>query len=142
MSGLTYPQESKRASARLPKTASQRRKPTGPIRKPHRHAGFTAALGRDAVPITHDAEGHGHLQVKPHRGGMMLAFGSLGWIIPIFAILAFVMAKSDLKHMQMGGMDRSGEAMTRTGYLLGLIEIIVMCVGTVLAGLVVILLFG
>jgi hypothetical protein len=134
MSGLTHPHPTKRASARLPKSASQRRKPSGPIKPPHRHAGFTAALGPGAVPVTHDADGHGHLQVRPHRGGMLLAFGILGWMVPIFAILAFVMGKTDLKHIQMGGMDRAGEGMTKAGYWLGLISIIAFCAGVVIAG--------
>src|SRR5262245_31998959 len=60
----------------------------------------------------------------PHRGGMILTFGIIGLICcGIFAILAAVMGTQDLKEMEAGRMDRSGEGMTRVGQILGFIGI-------------------
>ena len=61
---------------------------------------------------------------KPHRGGMILAFGIIGLLCcGIFAILAAVMGSQDLKEMQAGRMDSSGEGMTRVGMILGFVGI-------------------
>ena len=47
------------------------------------------------------------MPVKPHRGGMILAFGIVGIVCCIiFAILAWVMGNGDLKEMAAGRMDR------------------------------------
>jgi hypothetical protein len=67
---------------------------------------------------------------KPHRGGMILTFGILGLLCcGIFAILAAVMGSNDLKEMQAGRMDRSGEGMTRVGQILGFVGIGLWVVG-------------
>lgn len=60
--------------------------------------------------------------LKPHRGGMLLAFGILGILCCIvFGILAWVMGSNDLKEMAAGRMDPSGEGMTKAGKILGII---------------------
>jgi hypothetical protein len=60
--------------------------------------------------------------LKPHRGGMMLAFGILGLVCCIvFGILAWVMGNSDLQEMAAGRMDPSGEGMTKAGKILGMV---------------------
>ena len=60
--------------------------------------------------------------LKPHRGGMLLAFGILGLLCCIvFGILAWVMGSNDLKEMEAGRMDPSGEGMTKAGKILGII---------------------
>src|SRR4051794_40449189 len=60
----------------------------------------------------------------PHRGTMILVFGILGLVCClIFGILAAVMGTSDLKEMQAGRMDRSGEGLTRVGQILGFVSI-------------------
>ena len=65
--------------------------------------------------------------LKPHRGGMILAFGILGLVCCIiFAILAWVMGGADLKEMAAGRMDRAGEGMTKAGWILGIIGV---CLG-------------
>lgn len=60
--------------------------------------------------------------VKPHRGGMILAFGLVGLLCcVVFGILAWVMGGADLKEMAAGRMDPTGEGMTRAGWILGII---------------------
>jgi hypothetical protein len=60
--------------------------------------------------------------LKPHRGGMLLAFGILGILCCIvFAVLAWVMGSSDLKAITEGRMDPAGEGLTKAGKILGII---------------------
>jgi hypothetical protein len=64
--------------------------------------------------------------LKPHRGGMLLAFGICGFAVcVIFGIIAFFMAKTDLAEMRAGTMDRTGEGLTKAGYYCGMISMIV-----------------
>jgi uncharacterized membrane protein YphA (DoxX/SURF4 family) len=73
------------------------------------------------------------MPVKPHRGGMILAFGIIGILCCfIFAILAWVMGKNDLKEMAAGRMDRTGEGMTKAGKIMGMISVILAIVGIVI----------
>lgn len=66
---------------------------------------------------------------KPHRGGMLLAFGICAWAVcAIFGIIAFFMAKTDLAEMRAGIMDPAGEGMTKAGYYLGMINMIFVAV--------------
>ncbi len=61
--------------------------------------------------------------LKPHRGTMLLIFGILGIICCIiFGILAWVMGSADLKEMEAGRMDPSGEGMTKAGKILGMVS--------------------
>jgi uncharacterized membrane protein len=63
--------------------------------------------------------------LKPHRGTMILVFGILGFVICfIFGIVAWVMGNNDLRQMQAGTMDPSGEGLTRAGKIVGMIAII------------------
>jgi len=74
----------------------------------------------------------GPVAVKPHRGGMILAFGIIGLVCCIiFAILAWVMGNGDLKEMAAGRMDRTGEGMTKAGKILGMIACILAIIGVV-----------
>jgi hypothetical protein len=69
---------------------------------------------------------------KPHRGGMILTFGILGLLCcGIFAILAAIMGSQDLKEMQAGRMDRSGEGLTRVGMILGFVGIGLWVIGII-----------
>ena len=70
------------------------------------------------------------MPVKPHRGGMILAFGIIGIVCSciIFAILAWVMGGGDLKEMAAGRMDRTGEGMTKAGKIIGMIATILQIV--------------
>lgn len=70
------------------------------------------------------------VSLKPHRGGMLLAFGILGILCCIvFGILAWVMGSNDLKEMAAGRMDPSGEGMTKAGKILGIIGCILAVLG-------------
>ena len=61
----------------------------------------------------------------PHRGPLVLTLGilSIAMCNPclILGILAWTMGRSDLQQMEAGVMDRSGEALTRIGMIMGLI---------------------
>jgi hypothetical protein len=73
--------------------------------------------------------------LKPHRGGMLLAFGILGLLCCIiFGILAWVMGSTDLKEMEAGRMDPSGEGMTKAAKILGIIGCVLNVLG-ILAGI-------
>jgi phage FluMu protein Com len=62
-----------------------------------------------------------HLQ--PHRGGLILVLGILGLVVncPIFSFMAWAMGSADLREIQAGRMDPSGEGLTRAGHILGMI---------------------
>lgn len=70
--------------------------------------------------------------LKPHRGGLILAFGILGWVVCLpFGIAAWVMGNNDLGEMAAGRMDPAGEGLTRAGKILGIVQcclVIVMIV--------------
>jgi hypothetical protein len=61
----------------------------------------------------------------PHRGAMILTFGILSVAIcllgPILGPMAWVMGTNDLREMDAGRMDRSGEGITRAGQIIGII---------------------
>ena len=59
----------------------------------------------------------------PHRGGMILVFGILGWVFtcPVFSVMAWVMGASDLREMRSGRMDSGGMGLTQAGHILGMI---------------------
>jgi hypothetical protein len=65
--------------------------------------------------------------VRPHRGPMILTFGILGALtcsfplLGIFGIIAWVLGKRDLDLIRKGRMDREGEQLTKTGYILGIV---------------------
>jgi hypothetical protein len=68
--------------------------------------------------------------LKPHRGGMLLAFGILGLLCCIvFGILAWVMGSGDLKEIAEGRMDPSGEGLTKAGKILGIIGCVLNLLG-------------
>src|SRR5262245_10868443 len=77
--------------------------------------------------------------VVPHRGGLILALGLLGFIVncPIFSLLAWTMGSRDLAEMRLGRMDRSGEGLTEAGRILGMIHSLLWVIG---GGLVVVVL--
>ena len=65
--------------------------------------------------------------LRPHRGGMILAFGLLGWFVcPIFSLLAMIMGGDDLKEMAAGRMDPEGEGMTQAGRIVGIINCVIV----------------
>ncbi len=59
-----------------------------------------------------------------HRGGLILAFGIIGFLVCFpFGIAAWVMGNSDLREMAAGRMDRTGEGLTRAGKIIGIITV-------------------
>ncbi|HET6572856.1 MAG TPA: hypothetical protein VFG68_04580, partial [Fimbriiglobus sp.] len=64
---------------------------------------------------------------RPHRGGMILAFGIISLVICqmgigiVFGILAWVMGNSDLKGMADGEVDPEGKQLTQVGRILGIV---------------------
>lgn len=74
--------------------------------------------------------------LKPHRGTMLIIFGVLGLICCIiFGILAWVMGQGDLKEMEAGRMDPSGEGMTKAAKILGIISVVLNVLGILIWGL-------
>jgi hypothetical protein len=72
-------------------------------------------------PIEHDA---GYMPA-PHHGVLILVFGILSWLVCfIFGIVAWIMANNDLRAMQEGRMDPTGEGMTKAGKIVGMISVI------------------
>lgn len=67
--------------------------------------------------------------LRPHRGTTILVLGILGLVVcgPL-GIVAWVMGSGDLKEMQAGRMDPSGEGMTKAGKICGMIATILMIV--------------
>jgi hypothetical protein len=71
--------------------------------------------------------------VRPHRGGAVLALGTIGMVCCfICGIIAWVMANSDLKEMAAGRMDRSGEGTTKAGRVCGIISVVMLAVAVLL----------
>jgi len=82
-------------------------------------------------------------RVEPHRGVMILVFGILGLMVCfIFGIVAWVMGKGDLQKMKAGQMDREGEALTRVGYILGIVSTVIILAAFVIWLLIVVLAVG
>jgi len=82
-------------------------------------------------------------RVEPHRGVMILVFGILGLMVCfIFGIIAWVMGKGDLQKMKAGQMDREGEALTRVGYILGIVSTVIVLAAFVIWLLIVVLAVG
>lgn len=81
--------------------------------------------------------------VAPHRGGMVLAFGIIGLVFCIvFGILAWVFGNNDLRAMQEGKMDRSGESMTSAGRICGMIGVILHAAGIIIYVVAMVLFFA
>jgi hypothetical protein len=84
----------------------------------------------------------GHAGI-PHRGGLILAFGIVGWVFtcPLFAVMAWVMGSSDLREMRYGRMDPSGMGLTQAGSILGMIYTL-LWLGVMVIGMFLLLLLG
>jgi hypothetical protein len=66
----------------------------------------------------------GHMEA--HRGGMLLAFGLLGFLVCfIFGIFAWLMGNEDLSKIQSGTMDPEGLQLTQAGRILGIVSTII-----------------
>jgi len=72
--------------------------------------------------------------VEPHRGVLILVLGILSLALPtcgFIGIVAWIMGNTDMRKIQAGQMDRSGESLTQGGRVCGII-------GSILFGLVLI----
>jgi hypothetical protein len=68
--------------------------------------------------------------MKPHRGGMILAFGLIGVLVCFpFSIVAWVMGANDLREMRQGLMDPSGKSLTEAGKIIGMVWVLIACIG-------------
>ncbi len=74
---------------------------------------------------------------RPHRGGMILAFGIISLTLftcvvgLVFGILAWVMGNNDLRGMAEGEVDPEGRQLTQVGKILGMVGVILSLVYTV-----------
>ena len=70
--------------------------------------------------------------LKPHRGGMVLAFGIVGLVCcAVFGVLAWIFGQNDLKEMDQGVMDPAGRDLTNAGRILGIIATVLWVLGLV-----------
>ena len=68
---------------------------------------------------------------EPHRGVLILVLGILGLVgCGIFtAIPAWIMGSGDLKRIDAGEMDPEGRQLTQIGKILGMVSVILTCLG-------------
>jgi len=72
--------------------------------------------------------------IEPHRGGLILTLGILGFVcLPFGGVAAWIMANKDLKKIKAGTMDPAGEANTKAGKVLGIVYVALLCVYIVLS---------
>jgi hypothetical protein len=67
---------------------------------------------------------------------MILIFGIVGIVLTCLfplGIAAWVMGNSDLKAMQRGEMDRTGEGVTQAGKICGIISVVLAALGILVA---------
>ncbi len=67
----------------------------------------------------------GMTAIEPHRGLFVLSLAILGCLVPFFSVWPAVAGTQDLRKMVSGKMDRSGEAMTRSGQAIGMVASII-----------------
>ena len=78
--------------------------------------------------VTNESRLKSRRRARPHRGGIILTLGIVGFLTGLGIILgptAWIMGKNDLNLMRRGQMDSSGRDMTQIGYTLGIITTIV-----------------
>jgi polyferredoxin len=79
---------------------------------------------------------------EPHRATVILVLAIVGFFFfcGLTCPVAWWMARGDLKKMELGKMDPSGESTTRAGHLLGIIGTVLM-VAPMLLSLVVLVIY-
>lgn len=98
--------------------------PPGPSPNPFADQASPQSQSPFSSPNPYQPPGYagGVFQGAPHRGGLILTFGLLGFFCCIFfGIAAWIMGNEDLNAMRAGRMDPSGEGLTRAGMILGII---------------------
>lgn len=78
--------------------------------------------------------------LESHRGSLILTLGLISLLPPLcfLGLFAMSMGQHDLHRMREGYMDRSGEGMTRAGFILGAITSLLLFLGCLFGGYVVI----
>ncbi len=77
--------------------------------------------------------------MQPHRGVLILVFSILSWFIcVIFGIVAWILASKDLRAMEEGRMDPTGEGLTKAGKIVSIISVALTIVG-IIVGIIVLL---
>jgi len=98
-------------------------------------AGRCKYCGEDLTAATAATGG-----LAAHRGGLILAFGILGWVVCFpFGIAAWIMGNHDLREMTGGRMDRGGEGLTRAGKILGIVQVCFLTIVLAVYGVIAIL---
>jgi hypothetical protein len=71
---------------------------------------------------------------------MILTFGIVGLLccMPL-GIVAWVMGAADLKAIRAGTMDPAGQSMTQAGMVIGIISVVLACLGFVVNALLVVM---
>lgn len=65
--------------------------------------------------------------MEPHRGGLILAFGLLSFVVcPFFGIAAWVMGNNDLREIAAGRMDPTGRDLTQAGRICGIVGTVLL----------------
>jgi hypothetical protein len=105
------------ATVKFPSLARPQQVPApapAPVPAPTFHAASPFAAGQAGQPARY---------FIPHRGGLILVLGLLGFVVgcPIFSLMAWVMGSGDLREIRSGRMDPSGEQLTRAGQILGMV---------------------
>jgi hypothetical protein len=77
-----------------------------------------------AVPVSAGPPVVRSSYLRPHRGGLVLAFGILSWMTCfLFGVAAWAIGVDDLRAMRNGEMDPQGEGLTRAGMILGIVNV-------------------
>jgi hypothetical protein len=74
--------------------------------------------------------------MQSHRGGLILALGLLGFLLPPCAPIAWLLGQLDILKMDDGVMDPSGRQLTNIGRLLGMTVTIFAIVYIIAMGVV------
>lgn len=72
--------------------------------------------------------GYAASHFEPHRGGVILTLGILGFCCIIPAIIAIVMASNDLQKIDHGQMNPAGRQLTKAGMVIGIVSLVIAAV--------------
>lgn len=70
------------------------------------------------------------------RGPLVLALGILGFGVPLFGLIAWLIGASDLRQMRAGRLDPRGIGATHAGHVLGLVSVAMWIVGALVGGII------
>jgi hypothetical protein len=110
------------------------------LRAPDSNPFASSAIPQAAATVSqhHQSPAANSYYGAPHRGGVILTFGILSWVLCMFscflvnlgfAIAAWAMGRADLAAMRAGEMDPSGQSATQAGMILGIVNVVVFVAG-------------